>query len=154
MANTGKTRFTGTVVEVRKRGETVWAKFLCNKNAIEIDYGTKDENVTECLEDGVEDVTLGVAKFSDQTFEYVYTQASTNAGDIVMKNAHTATKDADQQIEIRLTMDNATDAEAIGTTTIVPFVVKGYKHKGEEGGKWISEVSMRQIGVPVETVAA
>lgn len=154
MANTGKTRYTGTVVEVRKKGDVTWEKFLCNRNAIEIDYGTNDENSDVCLETGVEDVTLGVNKFGEQTFEYTYTQAATNAADAVIAAAKLATNSEDKEVEFRLTMDNATGLETSGTTYIIPFSVKGYKHKGEDGGKWLSETTVRQIGLPVETPAA
>jgi hypothetical protein len=154
MANTGKTRYTGTVVEVRKKGDVAWEKFLCNKNAIEIDFGTNDESTDVCLEAGVEDVTLGVNKFGDQTFEYTWTQASTNAADAIILAAKIATNGTDKEVEFRITMDNATGAEALGTTYIIPFAVKGYKHKGEDGGKWLSETTVRQIGIPVETAAA
>ena len=154
MANTGKTRYTGTVVEVRKTGTTTWEKFVCNKNAIEIDYGTNDETTDICLETGEEDVTLGVNKFGDQTFEYTWTQALTSAADDIVRAAKLASSDADKGIEIRITMDNATDGETVGTTYIIPFMVKGYKHKGEDGGKWITETTWRQTGLPAETAAA
>ncbi len=154
MANTGKTRFTGTVVEVRKKGETEWNKFVCNKNAIEIDYGTNDETTDVCLETGDEDVVMGTNRFGDQTFTYTWTQAATNAADAVIAAAKVATNSTDKEVEFRLTMDNTTDAEVLGTTYIIPFAVKGYKHKGEEGGKWLSETTVRQLGIPVAAAAA
>jgi len=154
MANTGKTMYGGTVVEVRKKGDTDWEKFVCNANAIEIDFGTNDEQSDYCLETDTEDVTLGMNKFSDQTFEYTWTQAATNAADTIVRSAKTATNDADKEIEVRLTMNNATGSETTGTTYIIPFKVKGYKHKGEQNGKWKTETTWRQVGIPVEAAAA
>jgi len=154
MANTGSTGFIGTVVEVRKLGTDSWAKFVCNKNAIDIDFGTNDESTHLCLETGQEEVVFGANKFSDQTFEYVWTQALTSAADDIVRAAKLATNNEDKKIEIRITMNNATGDETVGTTYIVPFAVKGYKHKGEDNGIWKTETQWRQIGLPVETAAA
>jgi hypothetical protein len=153
MANTGKTLYAGTVVEVRKLGTTDWYKFVCNSNAIEIDFGTEDEKVEVCLETNEEDISFGANKYSDQTFTYTWTQALTSNADDTVRAAKLATNFEDKKIEIRLTMNNAT-TEAVGTTYVIPFAVKGYKHKGEESGKWFTEVTLRQIGQPAETAAA
>ena len=154
MANTGKTAVGGTLVEVRKQGTTGWEKFVCYDTVPEIDYGSKDESSDYCMETDSEDVTLGMKKYGDTTFPYTWTQALTNAADGIIKAAFDAANDADQIIEARTTMQNATGAEATGTTYITPYKVKGYKHKGEKGGKWTTETTWRQTGDPVETAAA
>jgi len=64
MANTGKTQYLGTVVEVRLQGETVFEKFVCNTGAITIDFGTYDVSETDpCLEDGATDKVFGAKKY-------------------------------------------------------------------------------------------
>jgi len=153
VANVGKTQFLGTKVEVRKKGDTIWDKFVCNSGALNIDFGTYDVSDTApCLETGETEKVFGGLKYEDQTFVYAYTQASTNAGDTTMKNAH-ASKGA-EEVEFRLTMNNKTGVEVDGTTYIIPFKVSAYKHLGESGGIWKTEVSVVQTAIPVETPAA
>jgi len=153
MANTGKTQYLGTVVEVRLQGETVFEKFVCNTGAITIDFGTYDVSETDpCLETGDTEKVFGAKKYEDQTFDYAWTQALTNAADTKMKQAHDSK--GTTIVEFRLTMDNATDAETTGTTYIIPFKVNGYKHLGESGGVWKTEAAVVQAGDPVETAAA
>ena len=153
MAKTGKTQFLGTVVEVRKQGDTVWNKFVCNTGAINIDYGTYDVTESDaCLETGEKEKVFGGLTYEDQTFDYAWTQAATNAGDTTMKEAH-ASKGTDV-VEFRLTANNKTGAEASGTTYIIPIKVNAYKHMGENGGIMKTEVSIIQTGVPVEAPAA
>ena len=153
MAKTGKTQFLGTVVEVRKQGDTVWEKFVCNTGAINIDFGTFDVSESPaCLETGETEKVFGGKKYEDQTFVYAWTQAATSNGDTIMKAAH-ASKGADA-VEFRLTMENKTGAEATGTTYIIPMRVSGYKYLGEQGGVWSTETSVVQAGTPVETAAA
>jgi len=152
MANTEATSVVGTVIEVRKMGDTAWKKFVCNDNAFEIDYGESEQITYECLESGEEKTVAGTKKYSDIIFEYVWTQALTNEADSIVKAAHEATNTENKKIEVRLTMDNAT-TEATGTTYVIPFIVLGYKHKGEAKGVWKTETKWKQIGQPTETAA-
>lgn len=152
MANTGATPVVGTVVEVRKLGDTAWKKFVCNEGAIEVDFGESEQVTIECLEAGEEQTFPGTKKYPEQTFEYMWTQALTNEADTIVRNAHLATNAEDKKIEVRLTMNNAT-TEATGTTYVIPFIVLGYKHKGEAKGVWKTETKWKQIGQPAETAA-
>ena len=154
MANTGKTSLLGTVVEVQKKGETAaWEKFVCNPGALDIDFGEYQTSKSEpCLEDGkTEDIFEGL-EYSEQTFKYVWTQALTNAADTKIKEAFD-TKGV-QEVEFRTTMNNKTGSEAVGTTYIIPFKIKAYKHLGNDGKVWTTEIKVIQTGEPVETAAA
>ena len=153
MANTGKTQYLGTVVEVRAKGSTVWEKFVCNTGAITIDFGTYDVSETDpCLETGATEKVFGAKKYDDQTFDYAWTQALTSAADGIMKTAFDSK--GTSEVEFRLTMDNTTGTEVTGTTYVIPFKVNGYKHLGESGGVWKTEAAVVQSGDPVETAAA
>lgn len=154
MANTDKTGVVGTIVEVSDDGGTTWEKFVCNEGALEVDYGTQDEQTYDCLETGEEKTVLGINRYTEQTFMYVWTQALTNAADTIVRAAKNATNQADKEIDVRLTMANKTGVETTGTIYVVPFIVKGYIHKGESGNKWTTETVWKQNGAPVETAAA
>jgi len=154
MANTGPTVVVGTVVEVRKKGDTVWEKFVCNEGVLEIDYGTDEQISRTCLEDGKEITFSGITKFNEQTFTYAWTQDLTNNADTIVRNAKLAKNDADKEIEIRVTMPNATGDETTGTSYVIPFKVLGYKHKGENNGVWETETTWKQTDIPAETDAA
>ena len=126
---------------------------MCNTGAINIDFGTYDVSETEpCLETGETEKVFGAKKYDDQTFDYAWTQALTNAADGKMKEAFDSK--GTKIVEFRLTMDNATGSETTGTTYVIPFKVNAYKHLGENGGIWKTEVSVVQAGDPVETAAA
>jgi len=56
--------------------------------------------------------------------------------------------------DLDVTADNATGGEALGTTTVIPFVVSAYKSNGQTGSIWTTEVTVEQTGTPVETAAA
>lgn len=154
MANTEETGVVGTVVEVSGDSGSTWEKFVCNENAIEIDYGTQDESTFDCLETGTEKTVLGINRYKEQTFMYVWTQELTNAADTAVRTAKNAINIADKAIQIKVTMANASGIEVTGTQYVVPFIVKGYTHKGESGGKWTTETTWKQNGIPVATVAA
>ncbi len=150
MANTQETPFTGTIVEVSDDDGATWEKFVCNEGAFDIDWGTADETEFTCLETGVTKTIFGANKFGDQTFVYTWTQALTSAADGIIK----AAKADGTEIKARITMNNATDAEVIGTTYEIPFRVKAYAHKGEQNSKWTTETTWKQNDYPVETAAA
>ena len=150
MALTGETPFTGTIVEVSSDDGTTWEKFVCNEGAIDIDWGVADETEFTCLETGVTHTIFGANKFKEQTFVYTWTQALTNAADGIIK----AAKTSGNEIKARITMANKTDAEASGTTYVIPFRVKGYTHKGAANGKWTTETVWKQNDYPTETAAA
>ena len=149
MANTTETPFTGTIVEVSEDDGTTWEKFVCNEGAIDIDWGTADENEFTCLESGVTHTIFGANKFSEQTFVYTWTQALTNVADGIIM----AAKLSGAEIKARITMNNKTGTETEGTTYIIPFRVKGYTHKGEANGKWTTETIWKQNDYPVATDA-
>jgi hypothetical protein len=92
----------------------------------------------------------GANKFQDQTFAYTWTQALTNEADSIVKTA----KLNGTEILARITMNNKTGIETVGTTYEIAFKVKGYTHKGEVNGKWTTETVWKQNGYPVETAAA
>ncbi|MBD3795721.1 MAG: hypothetical protein IE881_07295 [Epsilonproteobacteria bacterium] len=154
MANIAETGTIGTIVEVAEYGTSVYNSFVCNEGAIDIDWGTQDENTFTCLATGEERTVLGANKYKEQTFEYVWTQALTNAADTTIRNAKIATNIEDKKVNFRVTMNNKTGAETSGTIYVIPFIVKGYVHKGEKGGVWKTEATIKQIGIPVETSAA
>ncbi|RLG39371.1 MAG: hypothetical protein DRO01_05790 [Thermoproteota archaeon] len=149
MANTEETPFTGTVVEVSDDDGATWEKFVCNEGAFDIDWGTADESEFTCLETGVTKTIFGANKFSDQTFDYTWTQALTNGADEIIK----AAKASGAEFKARITMANKTDSETSGTTYEIPFRVKAYAHKGEQNGKWTTETIWKQNDYPVETPA-
>ena len=148
MALALETPFTGTVVEVSTDGSTGWEKFVCNGGAIDIDWGVADETEFTCLESGVTHTIFGANKFTEQTFVYTWTQATTNAADVIVK----AAKTSGDVIYARITMNNAT-TEAVGTIYVIEFRVKGYTHKGEANGKWTTETIWKQNDYPTETAA-
>ncbi len=150
MALAIETPFTGTIVEVSEDGTTGWEKFVCNEGAIDIDWGVADETEFTCLESGVTHTIFGANKFTEQTFVYTWTQALTSAADGIVK----AAKLDGSQIYAKITMNNTTDAEVIGTTFVIPFRVKGYTDKGVANGKWTTETIWKQNDYPVETAAA
>ena len=154
MANTEETGVVGTIVEISGDDGTTYNKVVCNENAIDIDYGTQDESTFDCLETGTEKTVLGINRFQEQTFMYVWTQALTNAADTTIRTAKNATNMADKEIKVKVTMANTTDLETVGTTYVVPFIVKGYTHRGESGGKWTTETVWKQNGAPVAADAA
>ncbi|MDD5406012.1 MAG: hypothetical protein PHE73_03600 [Sulfurovaceae bacterium] len=154
MAATGETNYKGTAVEVAKNGTTTWDKFVCNENAIEIDFGTDATSSRVCLETGEEIVGAGSTSYGEQELDYVWTQELTNAADTTIRNAKIATAIADKKVNLRITMNNKTGVETKGTLYLVPFIVTGYKHLGVKDGVWTTKAKIKQIGVPVETPAA
>lgn len=154
MANITETNMLGTVVEVAKNGTTTWDKFVCNEDAIKIDYGTNETSSKVCLETGEELTSVGANKYGEQEVTYVWTQELTNAADTTVRTAKAAVNIEDKKINIRVTMANTTGTEVTGTRYIVPFIVTGYIHEGEKNGVWTTKAKIKQIGVPVETPAA
>lgn len=154
MANTGETNYLGTVVEVAKNGTTTWDKFVCNEDAIEIDFGASETTSRTCLETGDEIVGVGSNKYGEQEIDYVWTQELTNAADTTIRNAKLATNSEDKKVNLRITMNNAEGTEVKGTIYIVPFTVISYKHLGVKNGVWTTKAKLKQIGIPVATPAA
>ncbi len=153
MANTGETNFIGTVLEISGDDGTTWSKVVCNEGVVPIDFGTKKETEFTCLETGIPTASLGSLTFEEASFSYFWTQSATNAGDTSIKTAHSATNPEEQKIDVKITMNNKIDTETVGTTFVIPFKVKGYKHIGETDGVWKTETTWKQIGLPVETAA-
>ena len=149
MANLNETTYSGTIVEVSDDDGLTWEKFVCNEDAFDIDWGTADETEFTCLETGVTKTIYGANKFGDQTFVYTWTQELTNAADGIIK----AAKTSGSEFLAKITMNNTTDTETVGTTYEIPFRVKAYSHKGEQNGKWTTETIWKQNDYPVETAA-
>jgi hypothetical protein len=150
MPLTTETPFTGTIVEVSDDDGATWEKFVCNENAIDIDWGVADETEFTCLESGVTHTIFGSNKFTEQTFVYTWTQELTNEADTIVRTA----KLNGTEILCRITMNNTVSGETTGTQYEIPFRVKGYTHKGEVNNRWFTETVWKQNDYPTPIPAS
>ncbi len=119
----------------------------------DVDWGTEAVNKEYCINSNTPIITVGNTDFADSTVEYAWTEASGQAGNAILKAAKIATVQADKEVKVKVEVNN--DLGLNGTFYVTEVIVTGYKHIGfTKDGSIKTQVTLAQLSVPVETIAA
>jgi len=142
-----------TIVEVGAGSEASSFESICvfGGEAI-IDFGTYSTNKEYCLSSAVPYTALNELEFGSQTYSYLWSEASGNAANVIIKAAHAATTMADKTITVRHEANNTGGSN--GTQYVADYLVTGYKHSFRKGEVNKTEFTVEQLTLPVETVAS
>ncbi len=118
-----------------------------------MDWGTISVNKEYCINSNTPIITTGNKEYAQSTVEFAWTEASTQAGNVILAAARDGVTDDDKKVMIQVEVNNTLGVN--GTQYDSQQMVVGYKHTGfTKDGSIKTQVIFEQLADPTETVAA
>ena len=142
-----------SIFSVSDDSGATWEPVGCTFVIPDVDWGKIAVNKEYCINSNTPIISTGNKEYAQSVVEFAWTEAATQAGNVILATARDATVDADKQVMIQVEVNNTLGVN--GTQYESTQMVVGYKHMGfTKDGSIKTQVTLEQIDDPTETIAS